>query len=129
MKYEDWIKKRIGHNEHITYHPLREEFRQKFNATAAWEWYYTVDKKEYGYRNLIFSWFDTYDSIDQTNSNSPAGFPAEAWMIIISILGRFKPAYVHMMIGEGLLARLNIPDKDCKEVWSLHQIAAEAGRR
>jgi len=133
MTYEDWLHKRVSHNEHITYHPLREEFRHKFNATAAWNWFYSIDKKEYGYRNLIFSWFDTYDNNDnnreQTNSNSPAGFPNEAWMIIVSIIAKFKPAYMHMMLGEGLLARLNITDKDCKEVLSIHQIAAEAGRR
>jgi hypothetical protein len=130
MKYEDWMKKRVGHNEHITYHPLREEFRQKFNATAAWEWFYTIDKKEYGYRNLIFSWFDTYDdSYNTTNTNSPAGFPSEAWMIIVSIIAKFKPAYVHMMLGEGLLVRLNITDKDCTDVLTIHQIAAEAARR
>ena len=119
MTYEDWMKKRISHMEHITYHPLREDLRRKFNATAAWEFYKTIDKKEYGYRNLIFSWFDTM------SSNSPSGFPTEAWMVVISILGKFKPAYVHMMLGEGLQMRLNITDK----TLSIHQIVAEAARR
>jgi len=131
MKYEDWMNKRIGHNEQITYHPLREDLRNIFNVTAAWEWFYTIDKKEYGYRNLIFSWFDTYDKNDilnNTNSNSPDGFPTEAWMIIVSILGKFKPELVHKMLIEGLMQRLNITD-NCDRLLTLHNIAAQAARK
>ena len=39
--------------------PLSDEARARFNATAAFEWFQTVDGLAYGFHTLLWSWIDT----------------------------------------------------------------------
>merc|ERR1712038_1464548 len=57
-KYEDWIKlaRKAGHNTVLL--PLSDEARKHFNATAANEWFKTVEGRDYGYPNMLLAWID-----------------------------------------------------------------------
>ena len=113
------MKKKIIKREHVTFHPLREDLRIKFNKTRAMEFYNTVDQHPYGMKNFIFSWFDTPDD------NLPVDFPSEVLSIFLSILEKFQPETVYTLAGEGLLLRLGITGKNL----TIPQITAEAARR
>jgi hypothetical protein len=80
LKYDNWISLRVQNKEFMAYHPLSEEFRQKFNKTKALEFYKTIDEHPYGMKNFIFSWFDV------TEGNVPSTFPEEVFPIYLSIL-------------------------------------------
>eukprot|EP00854_Cymbomonas_tetramitiformis_P013157 gene13157-15536_t len=52
-----WPAKEAGFN--VVWLPLSKEYASKFNETAAWEWYKTVDGLDYGYSVMFWSWIDT----------------------------------------------------------------------
>lgn len=119
LKYDNWITLRVQNKEFMAYHPLSEEYRQKFNKTKALEFYKTIDEHPYGMKNFIFSWFDV------TEGNVPSTFPEEVFPIYLSILEKFNPAATFNLATEALLNRLEIYDKN----MTIPQITAEAARR
>ena len=65
--------------------PLKEEYRELFNETAAWEFFNSTEGDPYGYYNFIFGWIDTpYDNLPQV-------LPAYLATIAISVLESIDP--------------------------------------
>jgi hypothetical protein len=106
-------------NTHISYHPLREDLRKKFNKTKALEFYKTVDGKPYGMKNFFFA------GIDTTSSNLPLDYPFEFFPILFSILGKINPGLAQMVAGEGLSLRLGLTNKN----MTIHEITVKAAKR
>ena len=58
-KWDDWIdmSKRAQYN--VVLLPLSDESRSKFNASAALDYFRSVEGVPYGYHNFIWGWVDT----------------------------------------------------------------------
>jgi hypothetical protein len=59
--YKQWIKWANDAGFHVTWLPLKKEYAEKYNTTAAYEWFKTIEGTPYGYHNFIFGWIDTPD--------------------------------------------------------------------
>jgi len=53
------IEKRIYNSEDIMWIPLSDENAEKFNETAAREFFNITNGLSYGFHNFMFGWFDT----------------------------------------------------------------------
>jgi hypothetical protein len=96
--------------------PLKAELRAKYNETAAYEWFRTVEFLPYGYHNFLFSWIDTKDA------NFPPVLDPDFATVAFTILEKVAPGVVSMFVGEAFNKRLGT--KDLK----IAEIATEAGR-
>jgi len=59
--FKDWVKYANNAGFNVVWLPLRKELREKFNETAAVEFFKSVEGLPYGYHNFLFSWLDTPD--------------------------------------------------------------------
>lgn len=57
--YHEWLKEAEWEDLSAVHVPLSAEMRAKFNETAAWEWFATVEGLPYGYHSFLSSWIDT----------------------------------------------------------------------
>jgi hypothetical protein len=57
--YRQWIANAKAADFNVVHLPLAPEYRAKFNVTAAWEWFATVEGLDYGYNNMLWGWVDT----------------------------------------------------------------------
>jgi hypothetical protein len=81
--------------------PLRDDIRAKFNNTAAYEWFKTVEGTPYGYHNFLFGW------IDSEEGSLPAILDINFVYTIFSVLEKVLPKVVNRFMGEALNKRLN----------------------
>lgn len=56
--WKKWKKWAQNAGMNVALLPLRPEIREKFNNTAAVEWFKTVEGLPYGYHNFLFGWID-----------------------------------------------------------------------
>jgi len=85
-----------------TWLPIKEEYRQKFNATAALNWFKNgIEGLPYGYHNFIFGWIDTeYD-------NFPPLLQPELVPPVLSLFEKTKPGNGAAVFNAGINMRLN----------------------
>jgi predicted RecB family nuclease len=79
---------------------MREDVRARFNVTAAWEWFKTVEGYPYGYHNFIFGWFDTPDK------SLPPITDIDFLYVVFELVHNFIPAGIDSLVGEALNKRL-----------------------
>mmetsp|Transcript_41295 Transcript_41295/g.57479 ORF Transcript_41295/g.57479 Transcript_41295/m.57479 type:complete len:321 (+) Transcript_41295:286-1248(+) len=60
-KWEDWLKYTQDAGDHVTWMPLRQDLRDKFNEKTCLEWFKTVEGMPYGFENFLYGWIDTPD--------------------------------------------------------------------
>jgi len=58
-EFNTWRSQYHDATYHVTHAPLSSSNRSKFNATAAWAYFNTVQGYDYGYYNFLFGWIDT----------------------------------------------------------------------
>lgn len=57
--YLQWLKQADEADMNLVYVPLTDEYRKKFDETAAAEYFESVEGFDYGYNNFLFGWIDT----------------------------------------------------------------------
>jgi len=57
--YKQWLLQAKNASYQVTHAPLSPANAKLFNATAAWEFFTTVEGYEYGYYNMFWGWIDT----------------------------------------------------------------------
>lgn len=97
--------------------PLRDDLHKKFNETAAYEWFQSVEGLPYGYHNFLFSWIDT------PKDNLPPLLPWELLPVAFDIVEKIAPKVASSFIGEALNFRLGTKG------LNMAQIAAEASKQ
>mmetsp|Transcript_31101 Transcript_31101/g.28300 ORF Transcript_31101/g.28300 Transcript_31101/m.28300 type:complete len:376 (+) Transcript_31101:533-1660(+) len=64
-KWEDWLQYTQDAGDHVTWMPIRQDLRDKFDAEATLEWFNSVEGMPYGFENFLYGWIDT------PNDNTP----------------------------------------------------------
>ena len=100
-KFSDWIKMAEDCDFHVTYMPLSDEMRAKFNETAAVEFFNRTEGLPYGYHNFLYGWVDT------PNDNWPLILPRDLVPIAFSIIERFDKNLTDIFFTDSLNKKLN----------------------
>jgi hypothetical protein len=87
-EYSEWLQLAKNSGYAVAIIPMKPEVRAKFNVTAAWEWYRSVEGMPYGYHNFLFTGIDTkYD-------NAPPLFDHDLFVAFISIMSNLQPNFI-----------------------------------
>lgn len=121
-----WPKKKIQRNTwkewkqyaqnagfNVAHLPLRQEIRQKFNNTAAAEWFKTVEGVPYGYHNFLFGWIDT------EKDNLPAILDINFVYTIFTLIEKFVPAVSKSLVGEAVNKRLGTNNLNLVQLYEV----------
>lgn len=92
---------------------MRPEIREKFNNTAAVEWFKTVEGVPYGYHNFLFGWIDT------ENQNLPAVLDINFVYTIFTLIEKFVPAVSKSLIGEAVNKRLGTQNLNLAQAYEV----------
>jgi hypothetical protein len=115
--YKQWVQWAKNCDFHVSVLPLKDEYRAKFNSTAALEWFETVEGMPYGYHNFLFSWIDTEDE------NYPPTLPKEFIPVAFEMFGELLPGVIETFFLQSMNHRLNTTGLNFK------QVVAEAAKR
>lgn len=95
---------------HVAYMPLSEEMRNKFNETAATEYFHRVQGLPYGLHNFLYGWIDT------PNDNWPLVLPKNIVPIVFSVLERIDRNLTDTFFTQALNKRLGTHNLNITEV-------------
>jgi hypothetical protein len=115
--YKQWVEWANNAGFNVAVLPLKPELAAKFNETAAYEWFKTVEGLPYGYHNFLFSWIDTVDT------SYPPLLDPDFVSVVFSILEKFVPSVVDTFLGQALNKRIGT------EGLKMSQIAEEIAKR
>ena len=108
--YKQWIQYAKNCDFQVAVLPLKDELRQKFNRTAAQQWFESVEGMPYGYHNFLFSWIDTEDE------NYPPALPKEFIGIGFEIFGQLMPSVIDTFFLQAMNFRLGTKGLNYKQV-------------
>jgi len=110
-KYEDWIQYCWEGDCLVTWLPLKEEYRQKFNATAAWDWFVNgIEGLPYGHHNFIYGWIDTAEH------SFPPLLRPELLAPAMSVIEKANPTAADAIYTAGLNMRLGTHNLSIPEI-------------
>lgn len=92
---------------------MRQEIRQKFNNTAAAEWFKTVEGVPYGYHNFLFGWIDT------EKDNLPAILDINFVYTLLTLIEKFIPAVPKSLVGEAVNKRLGTNNLNLAQLYEV----------
>jgi hypothetical protein len=115
--YDQWIVWAKDAGFHVTWLPLKEEYSQQFNTTAAFEWFKSIEGTPYGYHNFIFGWIDT------VNTSYPPLLAPELVAPVFSAIEYFSPEATQEVFSLGINKRMNTTNLTVTE---LAQVIYEA---
>ena len=116
-KFSQWIEWANNASFNVVVLPLKEEVSAKFNETAVYEWFKTVEGMPYGYHNFLFGWIDT------VNDNYPPVLQAPLFPIAFRLVEKLAPSAIKTMFTLAINKRLGTEDLQIPE------LAAEAAKR
>ena len=97
--------------------PLSQASVEKFNETAAWEFFNEKEGTPYGYYNFLFGWIDTpFD-------NYPPLLPSYLLPIVMAVIEKIDYEAIDILYNQGINHRLGTSG------LSISQLAAEAADR
>lgn len=99
-KFSEWIQWAENASFNVAVLPLKPEVRAKFNETAAFEWFKSVEGMPYGYHNFLFGWIDT------ANDNWPPLLDTHVFEIAFRLAEYIIPDAIHLIYNEALNVRL-----------------------
>eukprot|EP00343_Euplotes_focardii_P002652 CAMPEP_0205805374 /NCGR_PEP_ID=MMETSP0205-20121125/8571_1 /ASSEMBLY_ACC=CAM_ASM_000278 /TAXON_ID=36767 /ORGANISM="Euplotes focardii, Strain TN1" /LENGTH=255 /DNA_ID=CAMNT_0053076475 /DNA_START=638 /DNA_END=1405 /DNA_ORIENTATION=+ len=108
--YKQWVQWAKNCDFHVAILPLKDEYREKFNNTAALEFFETVEGMPYGYHNFLFSWIDT------TDDNYPPNIAKEFLPVALQIFGELLPGVIDTFFVQAMNQRLNTTGLNYKQV-------------
>lgn len=108
--YKQWVQYAKNCDFNVVVLPLKDEYREKFNGTAALEWFETVEGMPYGYHNFLFSWIDT------PADNYPPTLPNELIVIAFELVGELLPSVIESFFLQAMNHRLETTGLNFKQV-------------
>lgn len=102
----------------VSWLPLSDEMAEKFNETAAREFYFAMEGVPYGYHNFLYGWVDTPED------NWPPVLPHHFAPILFSWVEHYDYDLADNMFTEALNLRLGVKGHNITETAA---IAAEQG--
>lgn len=115
--FSQWIEWAQNASYNMVHLPLKADVAAKFNETAVYEWFKTVEGMPYGYHNFMFGWIDT------VSENYPPVLQAELLPIAMRLVEKVIPSAIETIFTLALNKRLNTTDLNVAE------IAAECANR
>jgi len=116
--WSTWIEQARNASFNLVHVPLSPENKAKYNATAVYEYFLTVQGLPYGYHNFLFGWIDT------ANDNFPCMPPdynqcltLELVMVVSGIFDRLDKWLANRMFNEAFNKRLNTDLKTTAEIY------------
>jgi len=91
---------------------LAPEYRAKFNATKADEWYQTVEGLPYGFQTFFFGWVDT------AKKNYPFPLTEEFLTVFLPIIEEFAPEVTKMWLDSWNM-RMGTVNLTTEEIYDL----------
>ena len=85
-EYETWLANARKASYNVVWAPLTPEARAQFNASAALDYFATVEGFDYGYQNILWAWQDTVED------NYPCLPPSFGQLCL-------TPAHVQILFG------------------------------
>jgi len=116
--FDTWMTWAHNAGFHVTWLPLKAEYAAQFNATAAYEWFQTIEGTPYGYHNFIFGWVDT------ANTSYPPLLSPELVAPVFSAIEHFIPSASNEVYTLAINMRMNTTNLTIPE---LAQVIYEAG--
>jgi len=108
--FTDWVKWAHNADFHVTWLPLTPEVSAQFNATAAYEWFQSVEGMPYGYHNFLFGWIDT------VNASYPSLLSPDFVAPLFAIIERFSPFAAQTVYLDAMNMRLGTENLTVAEV-------------
>jgi hypothetical protein len=112
-----WLEQARNASFNLVHVPLSQQYSQMYNATAAYEYFLTVEGLPYGYHNFLFGWLDT------ANDNFPCLPPdynqcltPQLGMIAAGLVDRLDGMLANKMYNQALNKRLNSDLKTTAEI-------------
>ena len=117
-KWADWIHQLEISDCWVSWLPLREEIREKFNEEAAIEFFNQTQGLPYGIHNFLYGWIDT------ATDNWPPLLAQHIVPILFKVYEDLTYQGAYNIFTEGINKRLGTEHKSVSEVAA---IAAEQG--
>merc|ERR1711981_95335 len=110
--YHLWLKWVNDADINAVHLPLAKEYRQRFNATAAYEFFREVEGIDYGFENFIFGWIDTATKNYPCRPPYPSKQCAtwDLWEVLLPLVDSFIG--IDMLYGEAVNNRLGTKGLD-----------------
>lgn len=97
----------------VSYLPINDEMAERFNETAAREFYFEMEGVPYGYHNFMYGWVDT--PVD----NWPPVLPHRFVPILWSYVEHFDYSLADNMFTEALNLRLGVKGHNITETAAI----------
>jgi len=108
--YKQWIEWARNADFMVGWVPLKKEYAEKFNSTAAYEFFKSLEGTLYGFHNFVFGWVDT------PNQSLPPGLSVELSAVVFSALEKIIPEPVSFIYSGGLNKRLGTENLTVAEI-------------
>jgi len=106
--WDTWIQQARNASFNLVHVPLSPENRALFNATAAYEYFLTVQGLPYGYHNFLFGWLDTEsDNLPCVGPDFTQCLTPELVMVFSGLFDRLDKWLANRMFNEAFNKRLN----------------------
>ena len=99
-KWEDWVKYAHNADFNAVLFRLRDDLYENYNATAALEYFNSMEGLPYGFHNFIFGWIDTPDQ------SFPPTIAAELVPVVMSIGEKVIPNQINSIFNLAMNKRL-----------------------
>mmetsp|Transcript_3108 Transcript_3108/g.2102 ORF Transcript_3108/g.2102 Transcript_3108/m.2102 type:complete len:253 (+) Transcript_3108:840-1598(+) len=115
--YSQWIES-VRRSSMVAWNPLTDELAERFNETAAREFFLSMEGTVYGFHNLMFGWVDTAE-----DNWSPL-IPHHFVPILMSMTENIDEHGTEIIYTDALNKRLGVEGKNITEIAAL---AADQG--
>jgi len=117
--WDRWLQQAINATFMVSVLPLDAAHSAKFDTTAFWQWFATVQGQPYGMDTFMYCFMDTADPF--ANLPQPIDEAVFSWVIegLDRIFGSNGMVNMQQIFGDGLNKRLglNCSDLDCVSVY------------
>jgi hypothetical protein len=128
--FQDWLKNARAAGYNVVHAPLAPKYTEVFNATAALEWFRTVEGLDYGYHTMLWSWIDT------VNDNYPCIPPnydkCLVWdhmEIVFGWMDLIAPSVADLLFTEAFNFRLGTTDQRAPALFRrAHELGYDNGQ-
>jgi len=108
--YKQWIKWARNADYMVTWIPLKKEYSERFNATAAYEFFKTLEGMPYGFPSFAFTWIDTKDA------NYPSIVDPQFFAPFFAAMDKVSPLISEQICSLGLNMRLGTENLNVSQI-------------
>jgi hypothetical protein len=116
--WNTWIEQCRNASFNLVHVPLSPQYRDMYNATAAYEYFLTVQGMPYGYHNFLFGWIDTVsDNFPCLPPDYNQCLTTELVMAASGLFDRLDKFLANKMFNEAFNKRLNSDLETTAEIY------------